>query len=78
MSQSDKNELLFQYGINYNNLPLWQKRGVGILNREVKKQGFNPANKESVVYFRNELFVENELTTRENYRTFLKEILNNL
>ncbi|PTT29914.1 guanylyltransferase [Chryseobacterium sp. HMWF028] len=78
MSQSDKNELLFQYGINYNNLPLWQKRGVGILNRKVKKQGFNPVTKESVVYLRNELFVENELTTRENYRTFLKEILDDL
>lgn len=74
MSQSDKNELLFQYGINYNNLPLWQKRGVGILNKEVKKEGFNPAIKKSVVYLRNELFVENELATRENYRTFLKEI----
>jgi tRNA(His) 5'-end guanylyltransferase len=74
MSQSDKNELLFQYGINYNNLPSWQKRGVGILNKEIKKQGFNPVIKEPVVYLRNELFVENELATRENYRTFLKEI----
>ncbi|KAB1229598.1 tRNA(His) guanylyltransferase Thg1 family protein [Chryseobacterium viscerum] len=74
MSQSDKNELLFQYGINYNNLPSWQKRGVGILDKEIKKQGFNPVIKEPVVYLRNELFVENELATRESYRTFLKEI----
>ena len=78
MSQSDKNELLFQYGINYNNLPSWQKRGVGVLNKEIKKQGFNPFIKESVVYLRNELFVENELATRESYRTFLKEIFDKL
>lgn len=74
MSQSDKNELLFQYGINYNNLPLWQKRGVGIINKEMKKEGLNPITKEPVAYLRNELFVENELPTRESYRTFLKEI----
>ncbi|CAI8891941.1 tRNA(His) guanylyltransferase Thg1 family protein [Chryseobacterium sp. IT-36CA2] len=74
MSQSDKNELLFEYGINYNNLPLWQKRGVGIINKEMKKEGFNPITKETVTFLRNELFVENELPTRESYRTFLKEI----
>ena len=25
-----KNELLFQKGINYNDLPGWQKKGVGV------------------------------------------------
>lgn len=30
LSNSDKNELLFSRGINYKNLPLWQKRGVGL------------------------------------------------
>ena len=29
-SVSQKNELLFQYGINFNDLPSWQKRGVGL------------------------------------------------
>lgn len=75
MSQADKNELLFQFGINYNNLPLWQKRGVGIFNKEVSKQGFNPVTKQTVDYLRNELFVEKELTIREDYRVFLKGIL---
>jgi tRNA(His) 5'-end guanylyltransferase len=27
---AEKNELLFQYGINFNDLPAWQKRGAGI------------------------------------------------
>ncbi|WP_288374805.1 tRNA(His) guanylyltransferase Thg1 family protein [Chryseobacterium culicis] len=76
MHQSDKNELLFQYGINYNNLPLWQKRGIGILNLKVEKKGSNPMTKEPVVYLRNEVFVENELATREGYRIFLKEVFN--
>ena len=29
ISVAEKNELLFQYGINFNDLPLWQKRGIG-------------------------------------------------
>ncbi|OVE55941.1 tRNA(His) guanylyltransferase Thg1 family protein [Chryseobacterium mucoviscidosis] len=74
MSQSDKNELLFQYGINYNDLPSWQKRGVGIFNREVIQQGYNPVTQETVDCVRNELFVERELMIREDYRVFLREI----
>lgn len=30
MQVSSKNELLFQRGINYNDLPNWQKRGIGV------------------------------------------------
>ncbi len=74
MSVADKNELLFQYGVNYNTLPIWQKRGIGIWNKEVRKQSFNPVTDEPVVYLRNELFVQNELMIREGYRVFLKEI----
>lgn len=74
LSQADKNELLFQYGINYNTLPSWQKRGIGIYPKEVSKTGFNPVTKETVDYLRNELFVEKELMMREDYRRFLKGI----
>jgi tRNA(His) 5'-end guanylyltransferase len=77
MSQSDKNELLFQYGINYNDLPSWQKRGVGIFNREVNKQGYNPVTQQTVDCVRNELFIEKKLPIREDYRVFLREIFKN-
>jgi len=30
MSIAGKNELLFQHGVNFNDLPLWQKRGIGL------------------------------------------------
>ncbi|MDQ1095393.1 MULTISPECIES: tRNA(His) guanylyltransferase Thg1 family protein [Chryseobacterium] len=76
MSQAEKNELLFQYGINYNTLPLWQKRGVGIYNKEVMKQGFNPVTNEKVDCVRKELFVEKELVLRGEYRAFLSSIFN--
>lgn len=33
LSVSQKNELLFQYGINFNDLPNWQKRGVDCIGK---------------------------------------------
>lgn len=75
MPQSDKNELLFQLGINYNNLPLWQKRGVGMYSKEVVKHGFNPLTEITSECLRNELYLEKELPIRENYRLFLDNIL---
>jgi len=30
LSVAEKNELLFQNGVNFNDLPLWQKRGSGL------------------------------------------------
>lgn len=31
LSIDRKNELLFRQGINFNELPSWQKRGIGVL-----------------------------------------------
>jgi tRNA(His) guanylyltransferase len=49
MSTAAKNELLFQYGINFNNIPTWQKRGIGLYWKNAKKEGFNPRNNEHVL-----------------------------
>lgn len=75
MSQSDKNELLFRYGINYNDLPSLQKHGIGIFNKEMIRQGYNTVTQKTVDYVRNELFMENELMIREEYRMFLRRFL---
>lgn len=75
MSQSDKNELLYQFGINYNDLPVWQKRGVGMYSKEVVKQGFNPVTQLSLECMRNELYLETKIPIREDYRLFLNSIL---
>ena len=39
LSTADKNELLFQHGINYNELPLWQKRGIGFYWKTIERNG---------------------------------------
>jgi tRNA(His) 5'-end guanylyltransferase len=38
---ADKNELLFQHGINFNGVPSWQRRGIGVLWETYLKNGFN-------------------------------------
>lgn len=75
-SVSYKNELLFQRGINYNALPSWQKRGIGIYLKEAFKDGFNPITNERVETKRQELFVDYELSVGEEYRKFVLNFLN--
>ena len=75
MSIADKNELLFQYGINFNELPNWQKRGIGLYWKNVKKEGFNPKTNEKIIVDRRTLFVDYELPMREDYNHFISELV---
>ena len=47
MSVAEKNELLFQCGINFNDAPNWQKRGTGLYWESFSKAGFNPTTHKS-------------------------------
>ena len=62
-----KNELLFSRGINYNDLPSWQKRGIGFWNERYEKKGYNPISKEYISAFRKRIHVEYELPIGEEY-----------
>jgi len=75
LSIADKNELLFQYGINFNGLPNWQKRGIGVYWKDIKKEGFNPKSNEKVLVHRRELFTDFELPMREEYNQFIAELI---
>ena len=66
-----KNELLFQHGINFNDLPAWQKRGIGLYWKQVEREGFNPIKKEKVVTLRRELTTDYELPLGEEYAKFI-------
>ena len=56
-----KNEFLFQRGINFNDLPVWQRRGVGIYWREYEKTGHNPVTGKDVTAIRREVFADYDL-----------------
>lgn len=74
-SIAEKNDLLFDAGINYNNLPLWQKRGVGIYWKEHVHEGFNPKTNEIITTTRNQLFIDTELPLKDKYDDFIMNIL---
>ncbi|MBO9674896.1 MAG: hypothetical protein J7577_15725 [Sphingobacteriaceae bacterium] len=75
MSIAAKNELLFQYGINFNNLPAWQKRGIGFYWKNIKKEGFNPKASEYVPTDKRVIHIDFELPMREEYNKFIIDFL---
>ena len=75
MSIAAKNELLFQYGINFNDIPLWQKRGIGIYWKDMKKEGFNPKTNEHVLVDKRILHVDFELPMRDEYNKFIVDLV---
>lgn len=67
-----KNELLFENGVNFNEVPQWQKRGCGVYYKEFDKKAKNPITGESVTAKRRKLFVDYELPMKDKYSEFLK------
>ena len=67
-----KNELLFQNGINFNDLPTWQRRGVGLYWEEYEKEGYNPIENKPVVTKRRRIKVNDELPMKEAYGEFIR------
>lgn len=77
-SVSQKNELLFEYGINFNDLPSWQKRGVGLYWEQYDKAATNPITNESVVARRRRIRRDFELPMKGQYGEFVRSILSQL
>ena len=74
-SASFKNELLFENGTNFNDLPNWQKRCVGLYWQEFDKVGWNPVKKENVIAKRREITVDFDVPIGNSYNQFIKKIL---
>lgn len=74
LSVGQKNELLFQHGINFNDLVAWQKRGIGLYWQTIDHQGFNPQTQMPTVTQRRKIHVELELPQREAYIGLLESL----
>ena len=70
-----KNELLFSHGINFDKLPSWQKRGIGVYWADVEKTGYNPKTEREVKAFRKALEVNYELPIGEEYGKYVASFL---
>jgi tRNA(His) guanylyltransferase len=74
-SVSFKNELLFDHGINFNDLPAWQRRGTGLYWETYEKVGYNPKEQLEVITMRRRIKADRELPMKEEYRGFIQQIL---
>ena len=75
LSVAAKNEMLFQNGINFNDLPHWQKRGAGLYWQSYEKPGLNPQTNEQVITERRRIQVDFNLPMKEAYDEFIRERL---
>ena len=75
LASAAKNELLFQHGINFNDVPGWQKRGIGLYAETWIKPGFNPLTGETTEAPRTRIRIDEDLPVREAFATFLHERL---
>ena len=75
MSTAEKNEYLFQKGINFNELLNWQKRGMGIYWETFEKEGVNPITNEAVKAQRNRLKVDFDLPMKDEYSDFIGNLV---
>jgi Uncharacterized conserved protein len=76
-SVADKNQFLFENGINYNDLPTWQKRGVGFRYDTVETSAVNHMNKNIVSASRRKLNIEMTLPLNTEYELMIREIIKN-
>ena len=74
-SVSQKNELLFQLGINFNDIPSWQKRGAGLYWESYDKTAINPVTNEEVVARRRRIRTTYDLPMKNQYGEFVASII---
>ena len=72
LSRQEKHDLLFSREINFNKLPLWQKRGTGLYWQIIEKNGFNPKNNQPTVSTRRQVFKNYELPLGDDYSRFIQ------
>jgi tRNA(His) 5'-end guanylyltransferase len=75
VSVADRNELLFRAGINFNELPAWQRRGIGIFWQTEEHTGQNPKTGATVTSTHRRAVTTYELPMKTEYDEFVRGIV---
>jgi tRNA(His) 5'-end guanylyltransferase len=75
LTVADKNEMLFRRGVNFNDLPLWQRRGALLSWETYPHTGRNPVTQEDVATTRRRVQVDRELPMGDEYATMIRKLL---
>lgn len=76
LTTSWKTKLLMELGINFQSLPAWQKRGMGLTWESVKRLSSNPLTGQPVYSERWQIKSHFELPVGEQYSQFILERIN--
>lgn len=75
-SVSEKNEMLFKEGgMNFNDVPNWQKRGVGLYWEIYQKEAVNLKTQEKVFADRRRIRVDLDLPMKDGYSQFIENLV---
>lgn len=75
LSVANKNKLLIQRGVNFNELPSWQRRGIGVVWEKYEKEAMNEQTRQPVTAIRRRLKRIFDLPTRHEYGDFIAGLL---
>ena len=75
LSVAAKHELLFERGVNFNDLPRWQRRGIGVIWETYDKHAPNQLTGEMGVTTRRRLARLFDLPMRDEYSAFLASLV---
>ncbi|AKV04130.1 tRNAHis-5'-guanylyltransferase [Labilithrix luteola] len=75
VSVADRNELLFRAGINFNDVPAWEKRGIGIYWKEEPHIGSDPRTGAEVISTRRRAVLDFDLPMKTAFDDFVRDIV---
>ena len=75
VSVAQGNELLFQHGINFNELPAWQKRGIGATWSHDESVGVDPRTGAEVQSVRRRIALQWELPMGSDYDAYIQGLV---
>jgi tRNA(His) guanylyltransferase len=75
LSVGDKNELLFQHGVNFNDLPAWQKRGTALYWELFTKEGLDPRTGQTVSAVRRRVAIDRDLPLGNDFGQWILSLL---
>ncbi|WP_337175832.1 tRNA(His) guanylyltransferase Thg1 family protein [Paludisphaera sp.] len=74
-SRAFKHDLLFRRGVNFNDLPAWQRRGTGVAWERFEKEGFDPLRGLAARAVRRRLAVHRELPLKDEFGRYLEGLI---
>jgi tRNA(His) guanylyltransferase len=74
VSVADRNELLFRSGINFNDIPTWEKRGIAVVWKDEEQVGTDPRTGNAVSSTRRRAVVDYELPMKTEFDALVRSI----